>query len=443
MNGSAPKIENAAQPDGANELAGPLGFSRSFGFSRDSSGQACLGGRPLSSIVSQAGVTTPAYVYDLGGMRDRVERLKSAFGSARHLIAYAMKANSSGRVLSTFRDAGVGIDAVSGGELLLARRLDIPAQMTVFSGVAKTDAELDLALQAQIFSIQAESPAEVTRILARAESLGEKARVSLRINPAVEIDSHAHISTGHVRAKFGIPPTEVSGLTELLTQSAHGKLVGLSTHVGSMLRTPSGYIESARVVCEQARALRARGVGLEFLDFGGGFGIDYGAAPAEEPAQFAKAAVELLASEGLEDHLLVVEPGRSLVGPFGVLVASVVQTKQSGDLTWLFIDAGMNDLMRPALYGAIHRVEALDRPPGGHEYQVAGPVCESTDNFGAHALGTPPTHVVLRDAGAYGYAMASEYNARPLASEVFVDGGEVVHVSPSRGVEAWIQDRLR
>jgi len=413
-----------------------------FGFSRDSSGQACLGGRPLRNILREAAVATPAYVYDLGGMRDRAERLGQAFGKARHLIAYAMKANSAGRVISTFRDVGTGIDAVSGGELLLARRLEVPPQMIVFSGVAKTDAELDLALQARIFSIQAESPQEVSRILARAEEVGEHARISLRINPAVEIDSHAHISTGHVRAKFGIPVSELGALSEQLQTSRHGKLVGLSTHVGSMLRTPEGYVASAKIVCEQARALRERNLALEFLDFGGGFGIDYGGAPAVEPAEFAKAAVDLLKTQQLDDHLLVVEPGRSLVGPFGVLVASVVQSKQSGDLTWLFIDAGMNDLMRPALYGARHRIEPLERIPGGREYQVAGPVCESTDNFGSHALGAQPGHVVLRDTGAYGFAMANEYNARPLPSEIFTDDGQVVHVNPSRGVEAWIERRL-
>lgn len=413
------------------------------GFARNAEGEACLGGRTLRSILEEAATPTPAYVYDLGAIRERLERLNAAFDGVCHLIAYAVKANSAGTILREVQKLGAGVDAVSGGELLLARKLGISAQKIVLSGVAKRDDEIDLSISEGIFSIQAESAGEVVRIIERAAQARKQARVSLRINPGVEIDSHAHISTGHSRAKFGIPAAEIADVARLLKDNANAVLVGLSTHVGSMLREPSGYLASARTVLREADLALEAGHRLEFVDFGGGFGVDYGDAPAEEPAEFARAAVRLLREWGRTDLTLVVEPGRSIVGPFGVLVSQVIQHKQSGPISWVLIDAGMNDLMRPALYGARHRVEPLDQRPGPELHQVAGPVCESTDHFGEHALGAVPTHVVLRDAGAYSFSMASEYNARPLAAEVFVDDGRIVHVVPSRGVLAWVEERMR
>lgn len=417
--------------------------STKTGFSRDAEGVACLGGQRLKELLDEAGVQTPAYIYDLGGIRERLAKLDAAFGDTPHLIAYAIKANSAGSILREVAKLGLGVDAVSGGELLLARRVGIPAQRIVLSGVAKRNDELDLSLSEGIFSIQAESPGEVSRIIERARRAGKKARVSLRINPGVEIDSHAHISTGHDRAKFGIAASQIRDVAALLSDCPHGSLVGLSTHVGSMLKEPSGYLASARVVLTHAEEMRRAGHPIEFVDFGGGFGIDYGGAPADDPASFASAAVQLLRESNVRDLKLVVEPGRSIVGPFGVLLARVVQQKTSGPISWVLIDAGMNDLMRPALYGARHRVEPLESPPGEQLHHVAGPVCESTDHFGEHALGEVPEYVVLRDAGAYGFVMGSEYNGRPLPSEVFVDGGQVTHVVPTRGVQAWIDDRLR
>lgn len=415
----------------------------SGGFSRNARGEACLGGRTLETILADAGVETPAYLYDLGAIRERLGRLDAAFGDAPHLIAYAIKANSAGAIVREVQRLGAGVDAVSGGELLLARRLGIPARKIVLSGVAKRDDELDLSLSEGIFSIQAESPGEVTRIIERARRAQKKARVSLRINPGVEIDSHAHISTGHHRAKFGIPAAEIETVARLLLNHEHASLVGLSTHVGSMLREPSGYLASARTVLDETEKALSAGHHLEFVDFGGGFGVDYGGAPTDEPADFARAAVQLLRERGHGNLTLVVEPGRSIVAPFGVLVSRVVQHKESGPLSWVLIDAGMNDLLRPALYGARHRIEPVERPPGDEVHQVAGPVCESTDNFGEHALGPVPERVVLRDAGAYAFSMASEYNGRPLPAEVFVDEGAIAHVVPSRGVRAWVEDRAR
>ena len=210
------------------------------------------------------------------------------------------------------------------------------------------------------------------------------------------------------------------------------------------MRCFAPYLKSARHVCDVARARRAAKPGLEYVNFGGGFGIDYGTGQLVRPAQFAAAAVALLKEEGLGELMIVAEPGRSLVGPHGVLLARVVQSKVSAANSWLMIDAGMNDLIRPALYGAKHRIEPLSWAPGAEEWRVVGPVCESSDDFGAHAIGASvPEFVVIRDAGAYGFTMASEYNGRAIPSEVFVRDGVIRNVSASPGPAAWVKRRLQ
>lgn len=417
------------------------------GFGRSARGEATLGGTPLPELLRESRVTTPAYFYDLSGIRARAERLERAFGAAPHVTAYAIKANSAGTIVRTLLQAGTGIDAVSGGELELARQLGAPPRKIVLSGVAKLDREIDQALTADILAIQAESPGELLRIEQRARSLGQVARVTLRINPSVTIDSHAHVSTGHDKAKFGILERDLGAAFDTLGRSQHLKLVGISTHVGSMLKATDPYLESAGVVCDVARDALGQGHALEYVNFGGGYGIDYGPGAVPEPAEYVTAALRFLADRGLGHLMLVVEPGRSLVGSFGVLVARVVQEKRSGnrpedERRWLMIDAGMNDLMRPALYQAVHRIEPMNAHPGGTPHRVVGPVCESTDDFGEFAFEGAPEVVVIRDAGAYGFTMASEYNGRALPAEVFVDQGRVVHSSPSPGVDQWIARRL-
>jgi diaminopimelate decarboxylase len=408
------------------------------GFCRNAQGVACLGSAALGELLDRAAVPTPAYVYDVDAVIAEAESLRAGIGLA-HLVAYAVKANSAGTLVR----AGCGADVVSGGELALALAAGVAPGRILMSGVAKTDAELDQAIAAGICAIQLESVEEVQRVAARARAAGRRARVSLRVNPGVAIDSHAHVATGHDEAKFGILRAELGEAWQKVDAAADAlDAVGVSAHVGSMLQTPGPYLESARVLCDVARARRAR-ASLEIIDFGGGFGIDYGDRPTAPPAAFGSAAAELLRAESLGDLRLVLEPGRALVAPHGVLVASVVQGKLSGSRRWAMIDAGMNDLLRPALYGARHRIEPLERPPGGALYRVVGPVCESADDFGEHALGDPlPARVVIRDAGAYGFSMASEYNGRPLPSEVFVSDGSVTKLSARPGVETWVKRRL-
>ncbi len=414
------------------------------GFERDATGAAMLGGARLGELLAGAGTATPAYVYDLDAMAAGTRALVEAFGKAPGVVAYAVKANTAGSVVRALAREGAGADVVSAAELEVALASGVEPGRIVMSGVAKSDAELDRAIAAGIHAIQLESVEEIARVATRARAAGRRARVSLRINPGIEIDSHAHVATGHDEAKFGIVQEDLGRAWELVDREPDVlAAVGVSTHVGSMLATPAPYLESAQVVCDAARARLAAGRALDFADFGGGFGIDYGAGAVAPPADFVRAALGLLAREGLERLQLIVEPGRALVAAHGVLVARVLQGKQSGNRRWVMLDAGMNDLIRPALYQAFHRVEPLERAPGGARWRVVGPVCESADDFGEHALGDPlPEAVVIRDAGAYGFVMASEYNGRALPAELFVSGGKVVKTSPSPGAQAWIKRRL-
>jgi diaminopimelate decarboxylase len=403
-----------------------------------------LGSVRLSQLIREANVELPAYVYDVDGMTETLRSLRHAFGDAPHLVAYAVKANSAGTVVRAFAAEGSGADAVSGAEVELALSCGVPEKQVVMSGVAKSDAEIDLALFKGILAIQAESVEELGRILARARATGHRADVSLRLNPGIEIDSHSHIATGHDAAKFGISEGDL-GAAYALIDGSEGRLaqVGLSVHLGSMMSSTEAYALSARKLCALTRERRAKVSTLKYVDFGGGFGIDYGGAPSVPPSAFAHTCVRTLRDAGLSDLMIVVEPGRSLVAPFGVLVARVVQTKRSAERRWVMISAGMNDLIRPALYQAKHRIELLEGAPQEPEWRVVGPVCESSDDFGAHALGAQPSGmVVVRDAGAYGFVMASEYNGRALPSEVFVRGGKVVSVSRSPGKAAWLERRL-
>lgn len=415
------------------------------GFERDAQGAAMLGGARLADLLAAAGTPTPLYVYDLDAMAAGTRTLVEAFGDAPGVVAYAVKANTAGSVVRTLAREGAGADVVSAAELEVALAVGVEPERIVMSGVAKSDAELDRAIAAGIHAIQLESVEEIPRVAARARAAGKRARISLRINPGIEIDSHAHVATGHDEAKFGIVQEDLAHAWELIDgQPDTLAAVGVSTHVGSMLATPGPYLESAQVVCDRARARLDAGHSLDFVDFGGGFAIDYGEGPVEPPADFVRAALGLLARERLAGLELIVEPGRALVAPHGVLVARVLSGKVSGARRWAMLDAGMNDLIRPALYQAVHRVEPLERPPGGTRWRVVGPVCESADDFGAHALGDSlPAGVVIRDAGAYGFVMASEYNGRALPAEVFVSGGRVVNVSASPGAHDWVERRLR
>jgi diaminopimelate decarboxylase len=407
---------------------------------RNAQGALELGGLPLASV------RTPAYVYDLDAIVDEARRLRAGFEGAPHVCAFAVKANTAGPIVRALAAEGVGAEVVSGGELAVALACGVPPERILFSGIGKTTAELDRAIGAGdrgILALQMESIEEIARLEARAVALGRRARVSLRINPNVVADTHAHVATGHDEAKFGIVREDLGAARDALARAPHVDLVGLGCHIGSQLTRTDEFEAAADVLIEVVRRREAEAGPLELVDFGGGFGIDYGPGCPAAPADFARAAVRKLRGAGLGARTLVVEPGRSLVAAHGVLVASVIGEKRATNGRWLVVDAGMNDLLRPALYAALHRIEPLERAPApAPTHRVVGPVCESSDDFGEHPIGEPaPARVVVRDAGAYGYTMASEYNGRGLPREVFVRGGRVVAVHEPRDADAWAAER--
>jgi len=411
-----------------------------------------VGGLPIDELLAAYGCKTPLYLYDLDAIRGTVRSLRAGFGRSPHLVAYAAKANSAGPILRALFDEGCGADVVSLGELALVQKVGLSPDRIVFSGVAKRDDEIDAALGAGsrgILALHAESVEEIARIAARARALGRRARLSLRINPGIAIDTHAHVATGHDQAKFGIALGDLGEAWQAVDSHPELHLVGLSSHIGSTQTATGPYLAAATTLFDVARA-RERSAGpLEFLDGGGGFGIDYaGDRPPAPPAEFAHGLVAAQRDAGLAHLSLVVEPGRSLVGPFGQLVASVIQTKTSRATgqRWLMIDAGMNDLLRPALYQARHRIESVHQRAGAAivSYRVVGPICESADDFGSYDLPADPAPrlVVIRDAGAYGFTMASCYNGRPLPAEVFLAGGKVAAVLAADDASGWADTRL-
>lgn len=422
--------------------------------SRRPDGVLELGGVSLLDIARDEALGSPAYVYDLDGMASEARDLERAFEGEPHLVAYAVKANSAGPVVRALVAEGCGADVVSGAELALALGCGVPPEKIVFNGVAKTDAEIDQAIHAGdrgIGALQLESVEEIARIVARAKVHDRTVRVSMRINPGVDaeaIDTHSYIATGHDDAKFGIALSSIAAALEEIGKSSSIELVGIGSHVGSQFTSTDAYLASARSLFGLVRDLAGK-VALRYVDTGGGFGIDYGDGCPVRPGDFVRQTRALKAEMGLGHLALYCEPGRSMVGAHGVLVSRVVQRKvAAGQRRWTMIDAGMNDLMRPALYQARHRIVPLFlaatwAADGAAPYKVVGPVCESSDDFGVHEL--PDGHVeavAILDAGAYGYAMASRYNGRSLPAEVFLRGGRIEASTPRVGQDAWVQDRL-
>ncbi len=402
-------------------------------------------------LLGSIDCSTPFYIYDVDGIVAEAKAMHDAFENAPHLVAYAVKANSAGTIVRALAEADCGADVVSGAELEVALACRIAPSKIVYSGVAKKDSEIDLAITCKnegICAIQIESVEEILRVEARAAASGRRARVSLRFNPELdEIDTHAHISTGHDEAKFGVAAADIPRAIDAFRSSKHIDLVGLTTHVGSQFTTTDEYLRGARALFGLARDMcTMHALKPQFLDVGGGFGVDYGTGCAVKPADFVRAARVAQRELGFGDIPLYIEPGRSLVAAHGVIVSNLIQSKVTTTRRWLMIDAGMNDLIRPALYQARHRIVDLSNPPSASDiaWRVVGPVCESSDDFGSHDLPEiPPDRVAILDAGAYGFTMASQYNGRTLPGEMFVRGGKIVHLSEPSTRAAWIESRVR
>ena len=369
---------------------------------------------PLPRLAEEHG--TPLYVYSAGLIRDNISRLKKALGPDV-LIAYATKANTNGAILSLMAKNGLGADVVSGGEMQRALRAGIPADKIVFSGVGKTDAELVLAMQSGIAQINIESGAELERLIVLSPQ--KPIRVAFRLNPDVETDmTHAKISTGHGRSKFGMPADEIRQLYKKITGHATIRPVGLSLHIGSQLTT----LDPLRDAFHRLAAL-ARELSVETLDFGGGLGIVYTDEKPVDLDAYGALVRDILSPLGAK---LITEPGRFLVGNAGLLLTAVTHLKTTPNRPMLILDAGMNDLMRPALYDAVHTIQPVILKKGQEQaFDVAGPVCESSDIFLRDTDMVDPERndlMALMNAGAYGMSMAGTYNSRPMPAEIMVDG---------------------
>ena len=376
-------------------------------------------GIPLAGIAARHG--TPCWVIGADTLRRRMRLLAQAMdGIAIH---YAVKANDHLAVLGLVAEAGLGADVVSGGELLRALRAGIPAGRIVFSGVGKTRAELVLALAHDIAQINLESAEELGLPSSLAAESGRSARVALRVNPDVDAGTHGKISTGRAGDKFGIPLPDAAALYRTASDLPGIRTVGLAVHIGSQIFGTAAFAAAYRAVAGQVRTLRGQGFLVESVDCGGGLGIPYAGEPATTPQAWAGSI--RTAFSGLDLHLSI-EPGRWLVGPAGLLLASVIRTRRAGMARPIVIlDAAMNDLARPSLYEAWHGVVPVGAGPALPEIvDIAGPVCESSDFLARRRMLAPlpdDALVAILDAGAYGAVMSSSYNARPTAAQVLID----------------------
>ena len=381
-----------------------------------------LDGVPLEDVAREHG--TPVYVYSRATIEAAFDAYRKAFAPVRHRVCYAVKANGNGAVLRVLAGLGAGADIVSGGELLAALRAGFPARHVVFAGVGKTDEEIALGLEQGIGEWNAESEEEIRRLSAAAAARGRTARVSLRVNPDIDARSHPYISTGLREAKFGVDIARAPEILRRARELPGVAVVGLQCHIGSQITEIEPLAAAARALADLSRRLLEEGFGLETIDLGGGLGVSYDGRGVPDPS--ALAAAVLPAVERLP-LTLVLEPGRSLVAAAGVMLTRVLYLKDGGARRFVIVDAGMNDLMRPALYDAHHRIEPVVERGGPVELvDVVGPVCETSDFLARRReLERPQVGDLLavRDTGAYGFSMSSRYNMRPRAAEVLIENG--------------------
>ena len=372
-------------------------------------------GVPLDAIADAVG--TPAYVYSAARIRANVRRLQAAFAALNADIHYSLKANANLAIVRLLANLGLGMDAVSGGEIARALRAGVPGERIVFAGVGKTAHELGYALDQGVGWFNVESRGELELLDRLAAEHGARPRVALRVNPGIRARTHRHIATGHAAAKFGIAPDVVADILAHREQIPHVAIAGLHVHIGSQLGSVEESVEAVREAQELARPYPD----LRTLNIGGGFPVAYtDDEQYPEPSEFAAALAPLL--DGWQVKL---EPGRSIVANAGVLLTSVLYVKRQGSARFVIVDASMTELLRPALYEAVHPIMSLHPAEPVHAATVAGPVCESADVLHpAVALPelAPGDRLAILVAGAYGMVMASNYNQRPRPPEVLVEG---------------------
>jgi diaminopimelate decarboxylase len=409
--------------------------ARPFAYPSSGSSLHC-GSHALSGLAKRYG--TPLYVYSADQMLERLSYFQQALGDRPHLVCYAVKANSALAILKLFASHGAGFDIVSGGELerVLAAAPEA-ASRTVFSGVGKTEAEIDLALEADILAFNVESEAELTLLAARARKHKRPARFALRVNPDVFAETHPYISTGLREHKFGIDIRQARRIYQTAAGNRWLQPHGVSVHIGSQIRSVEPFGAAIRRVAKLVRELARDGIALRTIDAGGGLGIDYhaDASAKKQPSFNAETKVNEYAAallSGLDSALagldieLLIEPGRFLVAQAGALLARVLYVKRNGKKTFVITDAAMNDLIRPALYEAHHEIVPVTPRRGRPAtVDIVGPVCETGDFFARDRklkAVQPGDLVAILDAGAYGMAQSSNYNSRPRPAEILIQG---------------------
>ncbi len=393
---------------------------------------------PVSDLAAQHG--TPLYLYSQNAILGQLKALQDAFQELEPLVCYSVKANSNLSILRVMAEHGSGFDVVSGGELFRVGVAGGKAGQTVFAGVGKTDEEIAAGLDAGVLMFNVESEAELDAIARVAKAKGVQAPVAFRVNPDVDPKTHRYISTGNKESKFGMDILRSLNLAERVKDLESIRMIGVHMHIGSQITTVDPYAGAAGKAVDIIAQLRSMGHPIEWFNMGGGFGIGYRGGENKPISAFAAAVVPAIKATGCR---LAMEPGRVIAGNSGILVSRVLYTKQSGDKRFLIQDAAMNDLIRPALYESFHRIWPVDVPAGfpapptdyeaainGTEaWDVVGPVCESGD-FLAKDRALPPLDrgalLAIFSAGAYGMVMASNYNTRPRAAEILVDGSRVI-----------------
>ena len=387
---------------------------------------------PVSRIAKEVG--TPCYVYSHATLLRHFRAYDSAFKNIPHVIAFAMKANSNLAILRLMAKEGSGADIVSGGELFRALKAGVPASKIVFAGVGKSPEEIRDALKANILMFNVESPAEIHAINEVAASVGTKARIALRINPDVDPKTHPYISTGMKKSKFGIAADRALEEYKMASSLGHTEVVGVHAHIGSQLTEVTPFVDSLKKVVALIDTLKGHGIHIRYLNIGGGLGITYSEEKPPLPQELADAISPLVKDLGLT---LVMEPGRVIVGNAGILVTKALYEKAGETKHFVIVDAAMNDLIRPSLYGAYHEIRPLNEEAAHRakrQMDIVGPVCESGDFLAKDrslAAVKPGELLAVMSAGAYGFVMSSNYNSRPRVPEVLIKGGEI-HVIRER-----------
>lgn len=391
----------------------------------------------IKEIAKKVG--TPFYCYSSGKLSQNYQAYKTALSKFNNTICYSIKANPNLGVVRTLAQMGSGADVVSAGEMFVALKAGIPAAKIVFSGVGKTPFELREAIQNQILQINAESTSEVETINRIALELGIKANVALRVNPDVDARTHVKITTGKKDNKFGVDWDDALPLYKAMKQMKGINISGIAMHIGSQLLDLEPFRFAFTKLADMLTALEAEGIQIENLDLGGGLGINYNVELPPTCDAYAEVVEETI---GRFNKHIIVEPGRSVVGNAGIMVSEVIYTKQMGEKNFIIIDAGMNDLMRPAMYDAWHTIMPADKkrvPPIIAD--VVGPICESSDVFAKDRIIEPVAQgdlLAIMSAGAYGSSMSSVYNFRPLVPEVMVHGAEFAVVRSRTSYEEMI-----